>query len=128
MIKWLRTSFWGACLAVTILSLLPVEQLPSGVFDWWDKAQHALGFGVLAALGLLAYSPLSGRVVLGLLAFGAAIEFSQLAAGWRDGDWQDWLADAIGVFVVFGVWKMTRPFRLGVTLLGGTPHGPKTDL
>ena len=129
MIKWVRTSFWVACLAVTILSLLPVGQLPSGgVFDWWDKAQHALGFGVLTALGLMAYSLLSGRVVLGLLAFGAAIEFAQLATGWRDGDWQDWLADAVGVFVVSGVWKMVRPFRIGFTLLGGTPHGPKTDL
>jgi VanZ family protein len=114
----LGLGFWLASLAVVVLSLLPVEQLPPGVFDWWDKAQHALGFLVLAVLGLWGYSAFAGRVVLGLLGFGAVIEFAQAATGWRYGDWQDWLADAVGVAVAYAVWKVVRAVRPDVALLG----------
>lgn len=101
-----RSAFWLAYLAVAVLSLLPVEQLPLGVFDWWDKAQHALGFLVLAVLGLWGYSAFPGRVVLGLLGFGAVIELAQAATGWRYGDWQDCLADVVGVAVAYGLWVL----------------------
>lgn len=116
-----RAAFWLACLAVAVLSLLPVEQLPPGVFDWWDKAQHALGFLVLAVLGLLGYAGFAGRVVLGLLGFGAVIEFAQAATGWRYGDWQDWLADAVGVAVAYAVWEVVRAVRPDSALMTDRP-------
>jgi hypothetical protein len=116
-----RAAFWLACLAVAVLSLLPVDQLPSGVFDWWDKAQHALGFLVLAVLGLLGYSAFVGRLVPGSLGFGAVIEFAQVATGWRNGDWQDWFADAVGVAVDYGVWKVAQQVRSGTALMGDHP-------
>ncbi len=62
-----RGAFLFAWLAVAVLSLLPVDRLPSGVFDWWDKAQHGLGSLVLALLRLWGYSAFPGHVVLGLL-------------------------------------------------------------
>jgi VanZ family protein len=117
----LRLGFWLASSAVAVLSLLPVEQLPPGVFDWWDKAHHALGFLVLAVLGLLGYPGMVGRVVLGLLGFGAAIEFAQSATGWRYGDWQDWLADAVGVAVAYSVWKAVRSVRPDSALMCDRP-------
>jgi VanZ family protein len=117
----LRAMFWLACVAVAVLSLLPVDRLPPAVFDWWDKAQHALGFLVLGALGLLAYADVSSRVILGLLCFGAGIEFAQTATGWRYGDWQDWLADALGIAVAFGMWRVSRVIRPANSLAHRNP-------
>lgn len=89
--------FWVALLAVVVLSLTPVAQLPPAVFSVWDKAQHAGGFVALALLGGAAYPASLPRVWLGLLLLGAAIEVAQSATGWRHGDALDWLADAVGV-------------------------------
>ena len=103
MNRLIRPAFWSACLAVAVLSLLPAEQLPAVAFNWWDKAQHALGFALLGVLGLLGYRQRPRRVVWGLLVFGGLIELAQAATGWRYGDWQDWLADALGVAGAWGL-------------------------
>lgn len=81
-----------------MLSLLPVAALPEGVFDLWDKAQHALAFAGLAIFGSFSYPFHKVPVLSGLIVFGAAIEVAQAATGWRYGEWGDVLADAIGVF------------------------------
>jgi VanZ family protein len=104
MKQLVKVLFWFACIAVAVLSLLPGEYLHSGAFDWWDKAQHALAFLVLCGLGLQAYSGRSTRVFLGLLAYGVLIELAQAATGWRYGDWQDWVADAVGILATYGLW------------------------
>ena len=96
---FLTAAFWLACIAVAVLSLLPVNELPKISMDIWDKAQHASGFALLGLLGLLAYPPHATRVLGGLLLFGAGIEFAQAATGWRTGDALDWLADALGLSV-----------------------------
>lgn len=93
----LKTAFWIALAAVGLLSLTPVEHLPSQVFDVWDKAQHAAGFALLALLGGLAHRDQRPRVLIGLLLYGALIEVAQSATGWRHGDLLDLLADAVGV-------------------------------
>ena len=111
MSRLLRVLFWGACFFVEVLSLLPVESLPAVALDWWDKAEHAVAFLVLGGLGLWAYSEKSGRVVFGLLAYGASIELAQAASGWRYGDWQDWLADAVGLGASYFGWIILRPTR-----------------
>ena len=98
--------FWGTCIAVAILSLAPGQYLPPVAFTWWDKAQHAVAFLILAALGLAAYANTPVRLLAGLLAFGALIEVAQWATGWRYGDWQDWVADAVGVAAGLGVWRL----------------------
>jgi VanZ family protein len=94
---WLVWAFWALLLGVAVLSLMPVAYLPAQVFNLWDKAQHALAFTALATAGLLAYPRQPWRVVIGLLAFGGAIELAQAATGWRYGEWSDWLADAVGL-------------------------------
>lgn len=90
-----------------MLSLLPGDYLPPVAFDVWDKAQHALGFLMLGLLGLWAYGSATKRIVLGLLIHGALIELAQAATGWRYGDWQDWLANAVGVAAAYGIWRGT---------------------
>lgn len=80
--------------SVLALCLMPPAQhLPS---TGWDKANHALAFAMLAVLGLAAYRTRGARVLLGLLAFGAAIEVLQSLTGYRTAEWLDLLADAVG--------------------------------
>lgn len=115
-----RVAFWLGCVAIATLSLLPLAKLPPDLFDWWDKAQHALGFLVLATLGFLGYSVFAGRVVLCLLSFGAVIECAQFTTGLRYGDWQDWLADAIGVALAYGIWRVAQQILSDNALMGGS--------
>lgn len=95
----LRTAFWVAMTLVGTLSLVPVTELPAQAFNIWDKAQHAAGFMVLTLLGGLAYPRPQGKVLIGLLVYGALIEVAQSATGWRNGDLLDLLADATGVWL-----------------------------
>jgi hypothetical protein len=44
VIVLMRLGWYAAMVAVTVLALLPNEHLQMPVFDWWDKAQHALAF------------------------------------------------------------------------------------
>lgn len=106
--------FWLALLVLTTLSLMPTGLLPPQVFSLWDKAQHALGFGGLTLLGLLAYPHQRVRLALLLLAHGGLIEVAQAATGWRYGEWMDLLADAVGIAVVTGVWWV-KPMRSAPT-------------
>ena len=92
-----RPGFWALLLCVAVLSLLPTDYLPPPIFSLWDKAQHALAFTALAALGLQAYPRRRWQVLAGLLVFGGLIELAQAATGWRYGEWADWLADAVGL-------------------------------
>ncbi len=104
---FIQSAFWAGVLGTTFLSLVPVEFLPQA-FNWWDKAQHALGFAVLTVLGLLAYPEARWHLSFGLLLFGGCIELAQAASGWRHGDWLDLLADAVGVVVVLTPWCLWR--------------------
>lgn len=109
-----KSAFWLCLGAVTVLSLLPTGYLPPPVFSVWDKAQHALGFVVLAILCLLAYPQHARYLPILLLAYGGAIELAQAATGWRYGEWLDLLADGVGVFLGSGLWfalKGRRPQR-----------------
>ena len=91
--------FWLCFIALNALALSPAPFLPPmEIFNWWDKAQHAIGFGTLAVLAALAY-PHFSKLRLGVLLClqGVAIELLQHWGGYRFGDWQDALADAVGV-------------------------------
>ena len=87
-------------LVMTILFLVPQEFVSSVFFDWWDKAQHALAFGVLMLLGFVAYSKYFWRLVIGLILYGALIEIIQSWTRWRQGDVMDALADTVGVLAI----------------------------
>jgi len=104
-LRLVQAAFWAFVLGTVFLSLVPVEFLPQA-FNWWDKAQHALGFAVLSVLGLVAYPNLRWRLPWGMLLLGGCIELAQTATGWRRGDWLDLLANAVGILVVMTVWRL----------------------
>lgn len=113
--QWSRALFWFIFFILTYLFVAPQQYLPPKIFDWWDKLQHVLAFGVLTTLGFLAYGINRievSRVVLGLVVYGACIEVFQSLSGWRHGDLVDWLADLIGVTMAWGVFHYlkNRPY------------------
>ena len=91
--------FWICFIGLNALALSPAPYLPPlDVLNWWDKAQHAIGFGTLAVLAVLAYPDVSKfRIGLLLVALGVLIEVLQHLGGYRFGDWQDAVADGVGV-------------------------------
>jgi hypothetical protein len=107
--RQLALAAWGLAMGVvTVLALLPIEHLQLPVFDWWDKAQHALAFVVLTSWALLLWPNSAMRVALGMLAYGAGLELAQWAVGWRFAEWADLAADAVGVFVAWGLVRWLR--------------------
>lgn len=98
-----RLIFWSALLGIGVLALLPPKHLQLPLFNVWDKAQHFLAFVVLTFLGIWAYAAAMTRVLGCLVLYGALIEWVQFLSGWRSGDWHDWMADAAGVFVGWGL-------------------------
>ncbi len=108
MIVLMRLGWYLAMVAVTVLALLPIEHLQMPVFDWWDKAQHALAFVVLTSWALLLWPHAAVSVALGMLTYGAGLELAQWAIGWRFAEWADLAADAVGVFVAWGLVRWLR--------------------
>ena len=96
--------------AINILALSPAPYLPPlEIFNWWDKAQHAIAFATLAVLAVLAYpEALKRRIAFLLIVQGVLIEVLQYFSGYRYGDWQDALADGVGVLLGLGLvaWLM----------------------
>jgi len=94
---WLwRATFFTLLLAVTafcLAKLPPSEPLIN------DKIQHFIAFAALAvpcamSWPLRRFFPL---LAVALIAYGAAIEFTQHFLPWRSAEWLDLLADAAGV-------------------------------
>ena len=100
-------TFWLLVVVTLCMSLVPVVHVPSA-FSFWDKAQHAVGFAALAFSGLLAYPGRIRFLMLGLVLFAVGIEFAQWLTGWRHGDWQDWVADCVGISLGYLVLRWLR--------------------
>ncbi len=112
-----------ALLVTTVLALVPAEMLTAPGFNWWDKAQHALAFSVLGLLGLAALPAKPRQVLMGLVVYGVAIELAQWAVGWRFGEWQDVLADTVGLSLAWllrYLWQRWRPWHRAAPSLNST--------
>ena len=86
--------------AVLYLALSPAP--PRTIDTGWDKANHALAFISLAVSANLGWSGSPARLVgvwLTLLALGGGIEIAQLFVPPRSAEWNDWLADALGIAI-----------------------------
>ena len=101
LLKLFRVVFWSCFITLTGLALSPAPYLPPlDIFNWWDKAQHAIGYGSLMVTALLAYPKTSKLRLAALLGLhGCLIEFLQYLSGYRFGDWQDAAADGVGVLL-----------------------------
>ena len=66
-----------------------------------DKIAHLIAFFVLIFLADYSYTPSSNKIAktLWLLMFGLLIEIAQYYTSWRSAEWQDLLADLIGILL-----------------------------
>ena len=97
------------------LCLAPQSDLPQT--HTWDKLQHAVAWFVLTVIGL-TLSPRRRLAVPGFaLALGAGIEILQALMGFgRNGDWRDFVFDALGVALGVAVtWRLTWGARASST-------------
>ena len=110
----LRAIFWIAIALSFLAAINPLPpQLPGQPND---KVQHIAAFLTLGALAFFAFprsSPL--KLLFGLSAFGALIEFTQMIpALHRDGDVMDWIADTAAAAVILTVLHFVcRPSAAG---------------
>lgn len=94
-----RIGFYMVAAAVGVLSLVPGGALPSTQMS--DKLEHFLAYAALGLIGV-ATSRTSSRMawsVLGVIAFGIAIEFLQMLSPGRHAEIGDALADAAGALI-----------------------------
>jgi VanZ family protein len=98
---FLKYLCWTSFVVINVLALSPAHYLPPlEIFNWWDKAQHAIAFAVLAVLAVVAYPEVSKRRMAFLLIVqGVLIEVLQYFSGYRYGDWQDAVSGGVGVLL-----------------------------
>ncbi|HEV2532606.1 VanZ family protein [Phenylobacterium sp.] len=100
----LRLGLYGLATAILLyMCLAPSTSLPNS--HLWDKAEHAIAWAVLAAVGLVLFPGQPAAILVFTLTFGIAVEVLQGALPFgRDMDWKDWVADCVGVAAAFAVW------------------------
>ena len=125
-----RALFWLCFMSLTGLALSPAPYLPPlDIFNWWDKAQHAIGYGSLTVSALLAYPHKSKWKVAALLCMhGCLIEVLQYFSGYRYGDWQDALADGLGVALGLAFFVLLARFDFMLRLIGQSEHKGKGEI
>jgi VanZ family protein len=111
----LRVIFWIAIVLSFLAAINPQPpQLPGAPSD---KVQHISAFLLLGALAFVAFpasKPLT--LLIGLSAFGALIEFTQMIpALHRDGDIMDWIADTAAAAAILIVLHSARRSAARVT-------------
>jgi hypothetical protein len=100
---------------VLYMCLAPTPDVP-GASLLWDKAEHAITWGILTGAGLVLSPRRPRSIVLFCLGLGIGIELLQAAMGFgRQGDWRDFAADSIGVGLALLAWMPLRRW------LGWTP-------
>ena len=90
----LRIAFYGTSGLVAALSLAPSATLPPTPVG--DKVEHLIAYAVLGLLGAVSSVRGVTRVILGLAAFGIAIELLQTFSPGRSPDVLDVVADIAG--------------------------------
>src|SRR4051794_1422140 len=109
--RWRLSLYALACLILIYMTLAPGEDVP-GVGITWDKAEHALAWAVLTGAGLVLSTRRRWAIGVFAFAFGAVIEVLQATMGLgRDGNWQDLVADSVGIATAYLAWSLMR--RLG---------------
>ena len=94
-------------------SASPTPNLPG-----WDKVNHLLAFLVLGTVASFAHAPGWRRTMVtasGLLLYGAFIEIVQAQLPNRHGDWDDLVADVVGLLcgllLAAALRRVTAPAR-----------------
>ncbi len=109
----------GCAVFLYIACTLPAEQIPAAVVRANDKLLHLLSFLLLTLLGFRAFSRSSvemfsrygeGKAVSFSLFYGAFIEWAQQSVPGRDMSFSDFVADALGTFLAFLIFRYSRRF------------------
>ncbi|MCI3134066.1 VanZ family protein [Phenylobacterium aquaticum] len=111
----LRLALYAAAVGVLFwLTLSPTDELPKVTL--WDKAEHALAWFVLTALGLVLSPRRPRAIAVFALFLGVLVEVLQaiLPVG-RDADWHDAVADSVGVFAALGLYALGLRLARGRT-------------
>ena len=91
-----RPLFWAMCVTVLTGALAPQADSPQ-LFALADKVAHTLAFAALALMGLRAYPKHLLLVCALLIALGGMIEVVQGYTSTRSQEWEDFLADILGI-------------------------------
>ncbi|MDI9859041.1 VanZ family protein [Flectobacillus roseus] len=116
--KLLRIKVWSwLCgVAIIILCAMPGAKIPQ-VFNFYDKLQHLLAFGVWTFLVVYAYKSEKGGFFAGVL-FGIGIEIMQYClpkSFHRSFDLIDVVADSLGALVGIGfLWALKKIFKIEI--------------
>lgn len=98
---------------LTILFLIPIQELPGqAIFKRWDKVQHTIFFMGLTIIAFFAYPKIPLKLFVYLSLYGAFIEVLQSTTSWRKGEFYDWVADIIGIFIIYIGFKILRKFTV----------------
>ena len=108
----LRLAVFAAAVAVILyLTLAPSNDVPGSTLIW-DKAAHAIAFGLLVVIGLLMSTHRRKTVIACVWGLSAGIEVAQaLMPFGRQGDWIDLFADTVGIVIGVGLWALARRFK-----------------
>jgi len=93
-----KALFWVMCITVLAGALAPQADSPQ-FFALADKVVHTIAFAALALAGLQAYPRHTWIVCILLIALGGLIEVVQGYTSTRLQEWEDFVADILGVSV-----------------------------
>jgi VanZ family protein len=100
--RWARIriiAFWWLLALIVAGSLIPAPYVPQTGIS--DKLGHALGYGLLAVLGLYAYPRRGVMVLFGVFGLGVGLEAAQAFTPTRSFEWLDIVANGAGVLLGF---------------------------
>ena len=106
-------SFWRhmtilLLLTIVFLSLYPLPQLPN-MGEGVDKIYHFIAYLFLALPVAYAQPKLTVWYLLGMVLLSGSIELIQPYAN-RYGEWLDFLANTLGIFMGFVMGRLSRRF------------------
>jgi len=134
--RWIKVAFWLAVIVTAIVLLVPGDTVLAAkvwVASWLpmaaaldaadatehaDKLVHASLFAILGALGMRGWLQADQRwhILAFLLGLGAVTEALQSLVPGRSSSTWDWLADAIGVLLGFGLGTYVSKQYLGMAV------------
>jgi VanZ family protein len=113
-IRFARLGLAVAVIAITVLALMPAQELPVG--SGWDKLDHWSAFFALSFLSNHAFPRRPfWQIAISLLAYGIGIEIAQSFTPDRNADAMDVVADAIGILIyglIIFIYSMLSKARL----------------
>lgn len=112
-LHYLKILFIGVFGFLTYLLL--IELAPEAPkYSYEDKVQHVLAFGGVALVGMLAFPTRRCWLVMALVLYGGLMECMQyLLTTTRHASVLDWLADAVGVALAYGLAYLLEGWRKG---------------